>query len=237
MAYAPAMTAPSIYLAPGASGGMRSIEPYLRGMRALGHSATAVTLPRGAAERAVAALPGGRHRDRRSSADSRLVDGSHPCWPPRIRRRSPARPAVLPAARTRPGRTVAERTEHWPRISCPVLLLSGDRDPFARIGLLREAVGQLPHADLHVYPGGPRLGPVTNDALERLAGFAARLPDPYTHGSDISDGSVPLLRHGGRCRSALLRRLWLGPVEGRPHDLRADRHDRDLRPPGIDRPR
>ena len=80
-----------------------------------------------------------------------------------------------------PGRAERwrERTEHWPSITCPVLLLSGDRDPFARIALLREAVGQLPNAELHVYPGvGHGLGPVTSDALERIAGFAASLARP-----------------------------------------------------------
>jgi predicted alpha/beta-hydrolase family hydrolase len=46
-----------------------------------------------------------------------------------------------------------ERTEHWPRITCPVLLISGDRDQFARIDLLQGAVNQLPHHEVHVLPG------------------------------------------------------------------------------------
>jgi pimeloyl-ACP methyl ester carboxylesterase len=61
-------------------------------------------------------------------------------------------------------------------ISAPVLLLSGDRDPFARIELLRAAVRQLPQADLVVYPGvGHGLAPVLGDALERVAGWIGRL--------------------------------------------------------------
>ena len=65
-----------------------------------------------------------------------------------------------------------ERTAHWPMISCPVLLLSGDRDPFARIALLREAVGRLPNAELVIYPGvGHGIGPVVDDALDRVAAF------------------------------------------------------------------
>ena len=32
------------------------------------------------------------------------------------------------------------RTSHWPQIRCPVLLLSGESDPFAKIDLLRAAV-------------------------------------------------------------------------------------------------
>lgn len=65
-----------------------------------------------------------------------------------------------------------ERTAHWPRIECPVLLLSGDRDPFARIGLLREAVGRLRRPELVVYPGlGHGIGPVFEEALDRVADF------------------------------------------------------------------
>ena len=65
-----------------------------------------------------------------------------------------------------------ERTAHWPRIECPVLLLSGDRDPFARIGLLRDAVRRLRSAELVVYPGlGHGIGPVFEDALDRVAEF------------------------------------------------------------------
>ena len=65
-----------------------------------------------------------------------------------------------------------ERTAHWPRIGCPVLLLSGDRDPFARIALLREAVRRLPVAELIVFPGvGHGIGPVFEEALDRIAAF------------------------------------------------------------------
>ena len=58
------------------------------------------------------------------------------------------------------------------RVASPVLLLSGDRDPFARIGLLREAVHRLRHAELVVYPGlGHGIGPVFEEALDRVADF------------------------------------------------------------------
>ena len=64
------------------------------------------------------------------------------------------------------------RTEHWPRIGCPVLLLSGDRDPFAKIALLRDAVRRLPTAELIVYPGlGHGIGPVFDEALDQVAAF------------------------------------------------------------------
>src|SRR5205823_3329084 len=53
----------------------------------------------------------------------------------------------------RPGYPQELRVEHWSAIRCPVLVLSGDRDQFARVELLEEAVRLLPNAQLHVYPG------------------------------------------------------------------------------------
>ncbi len=70
------------------------------------------------------------------------------------------------------------RTQHWPRITCPVLLLSGESDPFARLELLRGAVGQLPRHELVTYPGiGHGLGRVLRDAMKRVAEWVAALPD------------------------------------------------------------
>jgi pimeloyl-ACP methyl ester carboxylesterase len=57
-----------------------------------------------------------------------------------------------------------------------VLLLSGDRDPFARVELLREAVRRLPHHELVVYPGVRHgIGPVLDDALDRIAAWVTGL--------------------------------------------------------------
>jgi predicted alpha/beta-hydrolase family hydrolase len=78
----------------------------------------------------------------------------------------------------RPGHpeAAAERTAHWLRVSCPVLLLSGEADPFARIGLLREAVGQFPQAELVTYPGiGHGLNQVRDEALGRITAWLAAL--------------------------------------------------------------
>ena len=180
MAYPPAMTGPAIYLAPGASGGLAGIEPFLKGMRAAGHTATAITLPRGVAERAVPvyraavredhALIGGQSFGGRVAS---LLVADDPTVAVGL--------VLLCYPLHAPGRSERwrERTEHWPRIGCPVLLLSGDHDPFARIDLLKEAVGLLPKAELHVYPGvGHGLRPVADDALGRLVRFAASLARP-----------------------------------------------------------
>ena len=77
-----------------------------------------------------------------------------------------------------PERTEA-RIAHWPAIRCPVLLLSGEADPFARIELLRTAVGLLGDAELVTYPRlGHTLRPVLEDVLDRVAGFLGPLSTP-----------------------------------------------------------
>ena len=161
-----------LYLSHGASGSAAGLAPQIAGLRRRGVEATAVQLPKGKAERAMpvylAAAP--------PAADTAI--GGHSFG---------GRVASLIAAQHDYGALVLlsyplhppggserwdERTSHWPRISCPVLLLSGDRDPFAGIGLLREAVRRLPSAELVVYPGiGHGIGPVFDEALDAVAAF------------------------------------------------------------------
>jgi predicted alpha/beta-hydrolase family hydrolase len=77
-----------------------------------------------------------------------------------------------------PGKQAAwdERTSHWPRIRCPVLLLCGEADPFARLDLLRGAMPRLAHGELVTYPNlGHTLKPVLEDALDRTAAFLLSL--------------------------------------------------------------
>ena len=72
----------------------------------------------------------------------------------------------------RPGFTDQLRTEHLPSIRCPTLFLSGDRDPFARLDLLKEAVKLVPHARLEVFKGqGHGLLAVLDQALDVAAEF------------------------------------------------------------------
>ncbi len=78
----------------------------------------------------------------------------------------------------RPGLpdTWEARTAHWPRLTCPVLLLSGEADPFARIDLLRGAVGLLPDVRFVTYPRqGHGLLRVVDDAADRIAAFVAAI--------------------------------------------------------------
>ena len=72
-----------------------------------------------------------------------------------------------------------ERSAHWPAIDVPVLLLSGESDPFAKMNLLRRAIDErLPSARLVTYPKvGHSLKAVLDDALDHVAGFVRELQE------------------------------------------------------------
>lgn len=75
----------------------------------------------------------------------------------------------------RPGHPEELRVEHWPRITCPVLLLSGDRDQFAQLPLLQREVAALHDHELVIYPGQRHgLLRVIDDASARIAAFLER---------------------------------------------------------------
>ena len=72
----------------------------------------------------------------------------------------------------RPGHPEELRTEHWARIRCPVLLLSGERDPFARIELLHREARKLADVTVITYPKlGHGLLPLVNDVSDQIASF------------------------------------------------------------------
>lgn len=166
--------AATVLLAPGASGDVRAIEPYLIALSQAGFRAGGVALGTKDPARGVTAFRaavdgvggaviiggqsfGGRVASRLAAEDDRIAGLVLLCYP-------------LHA----PGRweTWQARTEHWPRVRCPVLLLSGDADPFARLDLLRDAVRQLPNAELVTYPGVHHsLAPVRSDAIARISAF------------------------------------------------------------------
>ena len=160
-------------MAPGASGNPKQLAAHAAGLRQRGFEVELVTLPKGSAERAIpvyrqaigsepaSVVTGGQSFGGRVAS---LVAADDP----------PAALVLFAYPLHAPGRHEAwvERTSHWPRISCPVLLLSGESDPFARIDLLRQAVGLLPNARLRTYPGvGHGVAPVLHDALDEVASF------------------------------------------------------------------
>ncbi|CAN5520716.1 hypothetical protein BH23CHL10_BH23CHL10_12900 [soil metagenome] len=162
-----------LLLAPGASGSIERLTAHRSGLEARGLTVSLVELPRGRAERAIPV-----YATALAAAGSGVAIGGHSFG---------GRVASLLAADAEitglvlmsyplhaPGRHEAwdERTRHWPRIRCSVLLLSGESDPFARLDLLRSAVRRLPNAKLVTFPGvGHGLDKVLDAALDQVAAF------------------------------------------------------------------
>jgi uncharacterized protein len=185
-----------VVLGHGASGTAASMAPYVDGLRTRGVEAGAIDLRRGKAEDAVAgywsateALVTGR----RSAAGA---GAAQPEVAPELALGGQSfggRVASLVAAERpddvralvcfsyplhRPGapETWDGRTAHWPSIRCPVLLLSGESDPFARIDLLRSATSRLANVELVTYPRlGHGLKPVLPEVLDRVVAFLGAL--------------------------------------------------------------
>lgn len=168
------MPATRIFLAPGASGTIERLHPHRDGLVSRGLDVELVALPKGAAERAVPlyrdAVPTGLRPSVAIGGHSfggrvaSLIAAESP----------PAALVVLSYPLHAPGRHDAwrDRTSHWPRIRCPVLLLGGEADPFARMDLLRAAVEQLPDATVRTWPRlGHGLGPVLDQALDAVVAF------------------------------------------------------------------
>jgi predicted alpha/beta-hydrolase family hydrolase len=163
-----------IFIGHGASGTAATMRPWVEGLRARGFDATAIDLPKRKAEDAVDALlaiaPPGPD----------VVVGGH-SYGGRVASLAAATHLyagllLLSYPLHLPGRPERLRTEHWPSIRCPTLLLSGEADPFAQVRLLRKAVSLLPDAELVTYPRVRHgLAPVLDEALDRAAAFLARL--------------------------------------------------------------
>lgn len=169
-----------IHLGHGASGGPETMTPWIDALAARGVEAVALRLPRRRAEDAVPALleqlpdgpaiaiGGHSYGGRVASLAAATAD------------RPLAGLVCLSYPLHRPGHPDGElRSAHWPAIRCPVLLLSGESDPFARIDLLRAAVPRLPDAELVTWPRlGHSLRPVLDEAADRIVAFLAALePD------------------------------------------------------------
>src|SRR5437588_5532783 len=124
--------APRLLLAHGASGTAASMRPHVTGLERRGLDAVAIDLPKGSAERAVPVF----RRQLESSAAGTVVGGQS--YGGRVASMLCAEDGVtsglvlLSYPLHRPGHPDDLRIEHWPRITCPVLLLSGEADPFAR---------------------------------------------------------------------------------------------------------
>lgn len=171
---------PLLLLAPGASGNVTSLRTHVSGLARRGVEARAIEIPKGNAERAIPSYAAALEDATRD--EGAAVIGGH-SYGGRVAsllaaERRVAGLVVLSYPLHAPGRQERweERTSHWPRIRCPVLLLSGESDPMARIDLLQKAVERLADAELVTYPRvGHGVGRVLDDALDRVAAFVSRV--------------------------------------------------------------
>lgn len=159
-----------LLLGHGASGSAASMKPWVAALGKRGIAAVALDLPVGKPDAAVDVF-----RHAQAAAPGAALGGQSFGG-----RMASLLAAELPVAALvllsyplhRPGHPDEVRTEHWSRIRCPVLLLSGERDPFAKLDLLRREVTTLPHATLVTYPRvGHGLLPVVEDASDQISAF------------------------------------------------------------------
>lgn len=162
-----------LLLAHGASGTAKSMEPWVHVLARHGVEAAAIDVRRGG-------QPPKAVEDWRRAleANSDSAIGGHSFGGRMASMLAAEQPVealvLLSYPLHRPGHPEQLRTEHWPSMTCPVLLLSGESDPFARIALLREAVHLLSSAELVTYPGqGHGLLSVRDNVAGRISQFLA----------------------------------------------------------------
>jgi predicted alpha/beta-hydrolase family hydrolase len=177
-----------VVIAHGASGNAASMQRHVAGLARRGVDGLAIDLP---VRKAEAAVPVYRARiEELPEPAAELIIGGQ-SYGGRVASLLMAEPGIDIAALIcfsyplhRPGQPDWEaRTAHWPDIRTPVLLLSGESDPFARLDLLQRACAErLPGARLVTYPGlGHSLSPVLDAVLDQVVAFldeiaVARLP-------------------------------------------------------------
>jgi predicted alpha/beta-hydrolase family hydrolase len=174
-----------IVIAHGASGNAASMQPHVAGLARRGVDAVAIDLP---VRQAEAAVPVYRARiEALPDSEAELVIGGQ-SYGGRVASLLAAGPDSHIAGLIcfsyplhRPGQPEWEvRTAHWPAIAAPVLFLSGESDPFARLDLLQRACAErLPGARLVTYAGlGHSLSPVLDAALDQAVAFLEEVVRP-----------------------------------------------------------
>ena len=171
-----------ILIAHGASGKAASMQHHVDGLEQRGVTASAIDLPLRKAERAVPVYR--EYVKAAAEPAAELVIGGQ-SYGGRVASLLAAEAEPACAALVcfsyplhRPGHPDWDvRSSHWPDIDVPVLLLSGESDPFAKFDLLQRAIEErLPSARLITYPKvGHSLKPVLDDALDQAAAFIREL--------------------------------------------------------------
>lgn len=146
------------------------MKPYVQGFKRRGIDAVAVDLPRGVAEKAVPVFI-------KTSGRGHEVIGGGQSFGGRVASMAAVEAdfgglVLFSYPLHRPGFPDQMRTAHFHQIRCPTLFLSGDRDPFARLDLLKTVMKLIPNARLEVFKGqGHGLLAVLDQALDVAADF------------------------------------------------------------------
>jgi predicted alpha/beta-hydrolase family hydrolase len=169
----PAPSSPAgrrLLLGHGASGTAESMRPWVTELAKHGIEGTALNLPKSNNDRAIGVFRAALEEQPGAAIGGHSYGGRMASM---LAAEQPVSALVLLSYPLhRPGHPEELRIAHWPRIQCPVLLLSGDRDPFATIDLLRREVSSLPDAELVIYPGLRHgLLSVRVEAAARIAAF------------------------------------------------------------------
>jgi len=159
-----------VVLGHGASGNAASMKPYVVAFKRRGIDAVAVDLPRGVAEKAVPVFM-------KTSGRGHDVIGGGQSFGGRVASMAAVEAdfgglVLISYPLHRPGFPDQLRIAHWHLIRCPTLFLSGDRDPFANIDLLKEKIKLIPNARLDVFKGqGHGLLAVLDRAVDAATDF------------------------------------------------------------------
>lgn len=165
-----------VFLAPGATGGLDSLRPYVEGLAARGVEARTVKLPGGTAERSVPAYL------QQSGTGPDVVVGGR-SYGGRVASLAAADPGnefggllLFAYPLHRPGFPEQLRTAHWPEIRCPVLIIQGESDPFGSPAELRREAARLREVRVVTLPGtGHDLKARLDDAVAAAAEWIAAL--------------------------------------------------------------
>ena len=161
-----------VVLGHGASGNAESMKPYVVGFKRRGIDAMAVDLPKSSTEGAIKVFLDRSGRD---------VVGGGQSYGGRMASMASVEAdfaglVLFSYPLHRPGFPDQLRTDHFKQIRCPVLFMSGDRDPFARMDLLKKWVKVVPDARLEIFPGqGHGLLKVLDQALDVASDFVKSL--------------------------------------------------------------
>jgi predicted alpha/beta-hydrolase family hydrolase len=158
------------------------MRPHVDGLRRRGFEAVAIDLPKRTAEDAVPAYRAALAD--LGPADGATVIGGHSYGGRVASLLAAAEPdaaaglLLLSFPLHRPGapETWQGRATHLPELRCPVLMLSGERDPFARLEHLKAAAATIPEARLRTWPDVRHgLIPVLDEALDEAAAWLGTL--------------------------------------------------------------